>query len=413
VTLNDLSVDRSAGIIIQGNVNVEGTLTMTDGDIITNADTLTLGASSATLGSLNWTAGSVVGNFRRWFATSTVSNVLFPVGSSSYDDPAVLSFTTAPSVGGTLTATFKGWNPGDATVPFSDGSVTVRNVSRDGFWTISHGDALAGGIYSLDLTLGGFGGITDYATLRLIKRADSTYNWQGQGSHSAGTGSNALPVIHRTGMSGFSDFGVGSQGDNTLPVEMLSFNGILRDDRVELQWTTASEVNNQGFYIERHIPSVSSDAGEWKAVGFQAGHGTTGQPHGYSFSDEIASLRSDAPASVEYRLRQVDYDGSTHYTNVVQVMLSPLGTYTKLRQNYPNPFSGMTTISYTVAGSGKVLLELYDVQGVNVRTLVDGAEESGEHNVNLSRAELQPGVYYCRLSTGSYVSIKRMVVTPE
>jgi hypothetical protein len=410
VTLNNLSVARTPGVTTAGNITVVGTLTMTSGAIVTGTDTVTIGSSGATVGNLSYTGGKIQGNLRRWFATSTVSNVLFPVGSSYHYNPATIGFTTAPTTSGTLTATFKDWNPGSQGTPLSDGAVTVRNVAQNGYWTISHADGLAGGIYSLDLTAEGFGGINNIATVRIIKRADSTQNWQAPGSHSAGTGTIALPTFHRTGLSGFSDFGLGSDGDNTLPVELVSFTGQLTDNLVSLEWNTASEVDNHGFYVERMVESDAA-TGEWQQIGFQAGHGTTAKPHSYGFGDEISMLRlPDQSVTLAYRLQQVDEDGTNSYSNIVRIELAPPGKRPHLGESSPNPSGGIATIPYYVPQASRVVLALYDPLGTRIRSLVDEQQETGEHALQLDLKDLPSGTYYYALEIGSYRSSRSILL---
>ncbi len=81
-----------------------------------------------------------------------------------------------------------------------------------------------------------------------------------------------------------------------------------------------------------------------------------------------------------------------------------------LEQNSPNPFGGMTTIPYTLAAPGRVSLVLYDVQGRPVRTLVEGVQPAGSHEVHLGADGLPNGVYYYRLEANGFESGRRCVV---
>ncbi len=282
-TVNNLTINNSAGVTLQANETVTNTLTLTSGIIATGTNMLTLGTSTSSLGTLSRSSGTVVGNFKRWFAPATVSNVLLPTASAVNYRPANISFTTAPSAGGTLTATFAASNPGTNGLPLDDAGTNIVSCAVDGFWTITAGDGLTGGTYSLDLTADGFGGVSDFTTLRILKRVNSSSAWTLNGTHSTGTGSSATPIVHRTGMSGFSDFGIGSASDNALPIQLAYFGATAVPNRnnVLFTWGTVSEVNNYGFYIQQSVATPSSFVDVPNS--FVVDHGNTTIPHDYSW----------------------------------------------------------------------------------------------------------------------------------
>ena len=79
-------------------------------------------------------------------------------------------------------------------------------------------------------------------------------------------------------------------------------------------------------------------------------------------------------------------------------------------QNYPNPFNPTTTIEYALPASGYVTLEIYDVLGREVKTLVNDNESAGYHFVVFDASELPSGVYFYRISAGKYTSVKKLVL---
>lgn len=194
--------------------------------------------------------------------------------------------------------------------------------------------------------------------------------------------------------------------DAVIPVELTSFTAsvldLMNENAVELNWSTASELNNSGFSVERK--SVNT---EWLNVGFVDGNGTTTETHNYSFVD-----KGMEPGSYIYRLKQIDYDGSFTYSAEVEVDIAQPG-YFQLSQNYPNPFNPSTTISYQLAAGSNVSLKLYDVLGKEVATLINNEwKEAGIHNYQFSimNYQLPSGVYFYRLQAGDFVDTKKMML---
>ena len=190
-----------------------------------------------------------------------------------------------------------------------------------------------------------------------------------------------------------------------LPVELTSFTAVAKGRGVELAWKTASELNNKGFEIQRKELNQSADGSmnQWHGVGFIAGHGTTNAPQSYTFVDNSAS------GTVQYRLKQVDNDGSFEYSNAVEVTVAAPAAYT-LSQNHPNPFNPATTISYSLPAAGFATLKVYDMLGKEVATLVNGMQESGANKASFDASQLPSGIYFARLSSGSFNSVIKMTL---
>ena len=81
-----------------------------------------------------------------------------------------------------------------------------------------------------------------------------------------------------------------------------------------------------------------------------------------------------------------------------------------LRQNYPNPFNPATNISFQIPTGENVLLKVYDALGNDVQTLIQEYRPAGSYNINFSGSSLPSGMYYYRLSTGSFTQTKKMIL---
>jgi hypothetical protein len=134
---------------------------------------------------------------------------------------------------------------------------------------------------------------------------------------------------------------------NALPIELASFEARTTSEAVELNWTTLSEENNEGFYIER-----STNRTDFEQIHFEKGNGNTVEQVDYSFTDERPTDGVNY-----YRLKQIDFDGAYEYSDIVSVDFKGQATI-KL---FPNPSSDKLTISGNF--SELVTLKIVDLNG--------------------------------------------------
>jgi hypothetical protein len=190
-----------------------------------------------------------------------------------------------------------------------------------------------------------------------------------------------------------------------IPVELTSFTATTQTGKVFLHWTTATETNNLGFEIERKIISEAK-VEDWNMIGITPGYGTTTEPKEYSFVDNISELNATALA---YRLKQVDFNGSFEYSDVVYVdYLNPI-EFT-LNQNYPNPFNPVTTIRYSLPIKSQVDLVVYNSIGESVTNLVSEVKEAGNYEIEFDASAIPSGVYFYKLQAELFVQTKKMIV---
>ncbi len=183
------------------------------------------------------------------------------------------------------------------------------------------------------------------------------------------------------------------------PVELTSFTAAANNGVVSLSWQTATETNNKGFEVER-----KSANGEFVKVGYIAGHGTTTEPKSYSYSDN--DLKS---GNYSYRLKQVDFNGSSSYSKEVEVEVTVPASFS-LQQNYPNPFNPTTMIQYSIPSDQVVRLNVYNLLGQKVMTLVNESQKAGQHQVSFNASNFASGVYFYKLEAGAQSSIKKMIL---
>lgn len=203
----------------------------------------------------------------------------------------------------------------------------------------------------------------------------------------------------------------------TVPVELISFNATVVNQSVMINWSTATETNNAGFEIERspsQNPSIREgglDQFNWTRIGFVNGSGTTTEKSKYSFCDH-----NPLPGKYYYRLKQIDFDGSFKYSNVIEIEIGVPNEFT-LFQNFPNPFNPSTKIRYSIpstplpsANVQMVRLVVYDIIGNEVSTLINEEKQPGIYEVEFDSKNLSSGVYFYTLRYGNYSATKKMIL---
>lgn len=193
--------------------------------------------------------------------------------------------------------------------------------------------------------------------------------------------------------------------ENPLPVELTSFSAKRVSGGVELRWTTATEVNNYGFEIERASATGSRN---WEKIDFVPGNGNSNSPKQYIYKDNIGGDQSYI-----YRLKQIDTDGSFIYSGELHVNSGAPASF-ELKQNFPNPFNPATMISYSLPAAGMVQLKIYSTTGEEVSALVNELQEAGSYQISFNGSGLASGTYLYRITVSStagiYTQSRKMIL---
>jgi len=210
------------------------------------------------------------------------------------------------------------------------------------------------------------------------------------------------PYFHKMSRLTLGTVATLAEMSEIVPVELLAFTASVNSSGVQLLWSTASELNNQGFEIQRSVDNEDNFA----IVGFVNGKGSSSEINYYSFTD-----RPDLNGSHQlyYRLKQVDFDGTFNYSNVANAVYNVPLEYT-LDQNFPNPFNPSTRITYFIPKESFVSIKVYDFLGREVKTLVNDFQSTGSYEIVFDASDLPSGTYFYTLLADNYSVTKKMLL---
>jgi hypothetical protein len=178
-----------------------------------------------------------------------------------------------------------------------------------------------------------------------------------------------------------------------LPVTLMGFTAKVQQQRVSLAWATASETNNDHFLVERSL-----DGKSFGVIGKVTGAGSSAVKMNYAFQDAFA------PAGIAYyRLRQVDFDGTSEYSNVVAVRVKEAGGGTA--KVYPNPAAGVARLDLTMLSAGTYAVRIVSAEGTVVQQLTASTEAAKE----LELSNLGSGHYFVQIQGQGAVQTLRLM----
>ncbi len=389
--------NTGSGLFLNNNVSVDNKLTMTAGNTDLNSNSVTLGTSVANIGTLKYTSGFFfdAGNFTRWFSAGTTiadGNVagLFPMGAVSGDVRPfnIAAPTTAPTTGGTISVSHTYIN--DWRYIFvTDVDAKILLTENDSYWTVSTGNGLAGGNYDLRGAGTGFGIINNINDLRLILQNSVV------GNPATNGGTTTDPQVNRTNVSltnlNNSFFIATSDPADVLPITLASFNANVVDNKVNLNWQTANEINADYFSVQR-----SEDGTTWETIKKVDATGAN------SNSTTNYSAEDDNPfnGTSYYRLIEVDKNGKQTASDIRKVNI---GNNNASIIVYPNPATDKISISFPKANR-------YEISFITISGQIVHRYSANDTHIDLNVSELSAGIYFINISDGTNSETKKIVV---
>ncbi len=194
--------------------------------------------------------------------------------------------------------------------------------------------------------------------------------------------------------------GIGAYTSNAspLPVELTAFEAAATVGGALLRWSTASETNNARFVAERQQGTA------WVEVGSRAGAGTSAEQQHYTLT-----VQGLTPGAHRFRLRQIDLDGTTTLSSVVEAVVMP-GAALNLSAARPSPFEGATQTLLSVQTAQRVRVVLFDALGRQQAVVFDGdVSPAAPRALTVSGTNLAPGVYVLRAEGAGHTATTRLV----
>ncbi|GJM35527.1 MAG: hypothetical protein DHS20C18_45280 [Saprospiraceae bacterium] len=183
-------------------------------------------------------------------------------------------------------------------------------------------------------------------------------------------------------------------GGSFLPVELLHFNAVLKEDDVTLNWATAAELNSAGFEVE-----MSQARNAFKKIGFVESKGTSGANYTFQVNDLTTG-------QYYFRLKQVDFDGNSEYTPIESVLVKPEFFVT----HFPNPTGEVLYLNVEMKINRQIQVELLNNMGQVIQRIEKGWLTNGVHQLELNVEHLPVGVYHYRVLAGDDIRTGRFMV---
>ncbi len=193
---------------------------------------------------------------------------------------------------------------------------------------------------------------------------------------------------------------VALQPVNPIPVELTSFTATVIDNNIILRWKTTSEKNNKGF----RLMTKSGNEADFSLLVFIPGRGTSTESHNYTYT-----MFNPGPGEYYFRLVQEDLDGALSEHQILRVVVSAPREF-GLSKNFPNPFNPVTSFSYTLPHQEHVLLEVYDLIGNKIATLVNEIKPAGTYPVHFDASAFHSGVYFAKIKAGNFTALQKMIL---
>jgi autotransporter-associated beta strand protein len=403
-TYYDLDFSPVTGnVILNGNVNALNAVGLVTGKVDLNGNTFTLGTTGVngtlTGGSANeyFISGTTSAKLIR-YTTTTATLFAFPVGDATNYTPLDLTFNVGGVLAGNSQITVN-------IIPNAHPNLGTSTNYLSRYWTVNPTNVPVNTVYGVNYSYADADIVGVEAFLFPAKHdaggwiqsyGSGAVYMMGSGSVNPGTN-----TVSWSGLYSFSDF-TGNGNGSPLPISLIDFNAQPVLEQVAVTWTTASEINNDYFTIERSIDGIN-----FRPLTEVDGAGNSNTILNYKLMD------SEPFDGVSYyRLKQTDFDGKFEYSEVKAVNFQK-PTAGQNWSVYPNPsnLNGIN-LSTGVVNSELIDLKLTDVTGKLVYSEQIGVNNKGD-NKFISFENVNTGIYYLTIIDGDQAKTIKVVLTSK
>ena len=185
-----------------------------------------------------------------------------------------------------------------------------------------------------------------------------------------------------------------------LSVNLTRFDANCNGNSVLLTWQTASESNNNAFYIERSIDGVN-----FQIIGSVKGVGNSARYNNYSFVDE-----NKIDGLVYYRLVQIDFSGNTNQSFAITTEHTCGENTSPEISIYPNPAQGNTILSLKLIKQSLIHIEVYNSIGQQVKLIPLQTYDTGLNDINIETIEFPSGIYFIKEIINEREYIQKLLI---
>jgi hypothetical protein len=396
LNLNNLIINNTiSGITsIENPLSVGGTLSLLGGNVINGVNTIQIGTSQSNKGLLTYSSGVIIGKVKRWFSGTNIGNQtgLFPIGNSfDFQKRFAKVEYTQPSDGGSITAEWTNQSMGSIVTnePIAtscNGTFTISNTAS-GFWTMTPADGILNSEnknYNITLSANNLNDFSNDCHITAVKR-DNNNIWSNSGAHLDNTGTAINPTITRLNASGWSNWGLGGEGGDPLPVELSSLSAECLEKNIIINWVTASENNSASFILEK-----SENCMQWIISEEVAAAGFSNELLNYSIVDNRVE------GLFYYRLSQKDFDGKMRIYDPIHAECKDESPFTILL--WPNPSeNGFNLFINDNSLKGSCTISMKNSLGIEVLNKQIYCD-SGMNLFQFSDLSLPAGMYFVQVS---------------
>ncbi len=388
----DLEVSKTGGeVVLNMPIQIEIELDLNSENIITDGTNLLLMTDNSFVSSVS-DASYVEGPVRK------IGNDAFefPVGKGGFYRP--ISISAPSSNSHHFTAEF--FNTEADAVDMQEPATidaAIENISDCEHWILDR----TNGTSNVNVTLSyrpyganGCSGVADLASLTIARWDDGIQEWVNHPGTAVGNPSGSITT--NSAVTDFSPFALATTSNsNPLPIELVNFKAKANGKQVDLEWQTASEINNEFFTIERSIDGLN-----FEIVTIIEGAGNSTALLDYKSVDA-----NPYTGTSFYRLKQTDFDGAFEYSEVRKVEIEVDGVV----NIYPNPVQinekrFIVDVSGFQNGADEIII--LDALG----KIVYSKSENLRGQIDIETSILNSGIYFVRVVVGANLYHKKVVV---